>query len=56
MTVMTGYPMHMLNVKISDELHKQFKQACFYDRKIMSELVRAWIEKYVEKVEKKSKK
>ncbi|MBN2321243.1 MAG: hypothetical protein JXR49_19345 [Acidobacteria bacterium] len=48
--------MHILNVKINDELHKRFKDACYYDRTIMSELVRAWIEKYVEKVEKKQKK
>jgi predicted DNA-binding protein len=47
--------MHMLNIKISDELHKRFKNACWYDRKIMSELVRAWIEKYVDQVEKKLK-
>jgi hypothetical protein len=41
---------------ISDELHKQFKEACYWDRKIMSELVRAWIEKDVKQVEKKPKK
>jgi len=47
--------MHMLNVKVPDELHKRFRRACYIDRKIMSELVRAWIEKYVERVEKKPK-
>lgn len=48
--------MHILNVKISDELHKRFRIACINDGKVMSELVRAWIEQYVEKVEKKPKK
>lgn len=48
--------MHILNVKISDELHKRFKIACVHEGKEMSEVVRAWIEKYVEKVEMKQKK
>jgi predicted DNA-binding protein len=38
-----------------DELHERFKEACYWERKEMSELVRAWIQKYVEKVEKKPK-
>jgi len=40
---------------MTDELHKRFKDACYWDRKIMSELIRAWIEKYVEQAEKKPK-
>ncbi len=48
--------MHILNVKMSDELHKRFKLACVHEEKEMSELVRAWIEKFVEQVEKKLKK
>ncbi len=48
--------MHILNVKLSDELHKRFKDACYWERKEMSELVRAWIEKFVRQSEKKPKK
>jgi predicted DNA-binding protein len=48
--------MHILNVKISDELHKRFKLACVHEDKEMSAVVRKWIEEYVEKIEKKLKK
>jgi len=46
----------MLKVRMTDTLHKRFKDACYWERKEMSELVRAWIEKYVRGVEKKPKK
>ncbi len=48
--------MRILQVKMTDELHKRFKLACVHEEKEMSELIRAWIEKYVEQVEKKLKK
>ena len=48
--------MRILQVKMSDELHKRFKLACVHQDTEMSGLIRAWIEKYVEQVEKKLKK
>jgi predicted DNA-binding protein len=48
--------MHILNVKISDELHKRFKIACIHEGKDMSTIVREFIENFVEKVDKKIKK
>ena len=47
--------MHILNVKMSDGFHKRFKLACVHEGKEMSKLVRAWIERYIGKVEKKHK-
>ncbi|MGA2261577.1 MAG: plasmid partition protein ParG [Acidobacteriota bacterium] len=45
--------MHILNVKISDELHKRFKLACVHEEKIMSDVVRKAIQEFVERSEKK---
>jgi metal-responsive CopG/Arc/MetJ family transcriptional regulator len=47
--------MQRLNLHIPEELHKRFKVVCAQEGKEMSELVRAWIEKYVEQIEKKQK-
>lgn len=44
------------NVNIPDELHQRFKLACVLQKKDMSEIVRACIERFVEKIEKKLKK
>jgi hypothetical protein len=38
-----------------DELHKRFKLACVQEETEMSELIRKWIEQYVQKIEKKAK-
>jgi len=48
--------MSRLNLHVPDELHRRFKIACVQEGKEMSELVRKWIEDYVEKTEKKLKK
>ena len=45
--------MHILNVRITDELHKRFKLACVQEDVIMSDVVRKLIEEYAERVEKK---
>ena len=47
--------MHILNVKISDELRKRFKLACVHEEKIMSDVIRKAIEEFVKKSEKKQK-
>lgn len=47
--------MKNLNVHLSDELHKRFKIACAQEGKELSEVVRKWIENYVEWSQKKLK-
>jgi len=44
------------NVNLPENLHKRFKLACVQEGKDMTEIVRACILKYVEKIEKKQKK
>jgi len=43
------------NVNIPEELHKRFKLACVLESKDMSEVVRACIQNFVERIEKKHK-
>ena len=44
------------NLFLPEDLHMRFKLICVRERKDMSEVVRAMIESYVEKAEKKLKK
>jgi hypothetical protein len=48
--------MKRFTINIKDELHKRFKIACVQEGKEMTEIVLACIQRFVEKVEKKSKK
>lgn len=43
--------MKFLQVKLSDDIHKQFKRKCFDKEINMSDLVREWIKKYLTKGE-----
>ena len=42
--------MKFLQVKLEDEVHKNFKRKCFEKETDMSEKVREWIKKYLTKV------
>jgi hypothetical protein len=48
--------MKRINVKVSDELHARIKIAVAVERTEISDVIRKFLEKYVEQVEKKKKK
>lgn len=43
--------MKFLQVKLSDDMHKKFKMKCFNEDNDMSEKIRQWIGKYINKEE-----
>jgi len=47
--------MKNLNVHVSDEFHARLKMAVVLEKTDISKVVRRFLEKYVEKVEKKRK-
>jgi hypothetical protein len=48
--------MKRINVKVSDDLHTRIKVAVALEKTEISDVIRKYLEQYVEKVEKKKKK